>query len=133
MQSTQVIHTAVPHVQVFNNAMQCLSGDDRELPAIQNMLPMLQRGIAVHHSGLLPILKEVIEVLFQEGLIKVGVGVGMASVKVGVVVGMEWVFQEGLVKVGVDVGVEWVSRQTWGGCREGACVCKHGSLIPGII
>ncbi len=32
----------------------------------------LQRGIGVHHSGLLPILKEVIEILFQEGLIKVG-------------------------------------------------------------
>lgn len=26
----------------------------------------------MHHSGLLPILKEVIEILFQEGLIKVG-------------------------------------------------------------
>lgn len=36
------------------------------------MLPLLKRGIGVHHSGLLPILKEVIEILFQEGLIKVG-------------------------------------------------------------
>lgn len=36
------------------------------------MLPILKRGIGVHHSGLLPILKEVIEILFQEGLIKVG-------------------------------------------------------------
>lgn len=35
------------------------------------MLPLLKRGIGVHHSGLLPILKEVIEILFQEGLIKV--------------------------------------------------------------
>ncbi len=33
---------------------------------------MLRRGIGVHHSGLLPILKEVVEILFQEGLIKVG-------------------------------------------------------------
>jgi hypothetical protein len=32
----------------------------------------LQRGIAVHHGGLLPVLKELIEILFQEGLIKVG-------------------------------------------------------------
>lgn len=32
---------------------------------------MLKRGIGVHHSGLLPILKEVVEILFQEGLIKV--------------------------------------------------------------
>ncbi len=33
---------------------------------------MLKRGIGVHHSGLLPIVKEVIELLFQEGLLKVG-------------------------------------------------------------
>lgn len=35
------------------------------------LLPMLKRGIGVHHSGLLPILKEVIEIMFQENLIKV--------------------------------------------------------------
>jgi ATP-dependent RNA helicase DOB1 len=33
-------------------------------------LPLLKRGIGIHHSGLLPILKEVIEILFQEGLVK---------------------------------------------------------------
>lgn len=38
---------------------------------VSNILPILKRGIGVHHSGLLPILKEVIEILFQEGLIKV--------------------------------------------------------------
>ncbi|XP_042509096.1 DExH-box ATP-dependent RNA helicase DExH9-like [Macadamia integrifolia] len=37
---------------------------------VSNMLPLLKRGIGVHHSGLLPILKEVIEILFQEGFIK---------------------------------------------------------------
>ena len=31
---------------------------------------MLQRGIAVHHSGLLPVLKELVEILFQENLVK---------------------------------------------------------------
>lgn len=40
------------------------------------MLPLLKRGIGVHHSGLLPILKEVIEILFQEGFIKVSDSVG---------------------------------------------------------
>ena len=35
------------------------------------LLPMLKRGIGVHHSGLLPILKEVIEIMFQENLLKV--------------------------------------------------------------
>lgn len=37
---------------------------------VANMLPMLRRGIGVHHAGLLPLIKEVIEVLFQEGLLK---------------------------------------------------------------
>lgn len=32
---------------------------------------ILKRGIGIHHGGLLPILKEVIEILFQEGLLKV--------------------------------------------------------------
>src|SRR3569623_218280 len=34
------------------------------------ILPLLRRGIGIHHSGLLPLLKEVIEILFQEGLLK---------------------------------------------------------------
>ncbi|XP_027113303.1 DExH-box ATP-dependent RNA helicase DExH9 isoform X1 [Coffea arabica] len=55
---------------IFWSAMDMLSEDDKKLPQVSNMLPLLKRGIGVHHSGLLPILKEVIEILFQEGLIK---------------------------------------------------------------
>ena len=32
---------------------------------------LLQRGIAFHHSGLFPMLKEIVEILFSKGLIKV--------------------------------------------------------------
>ncbi|GLB41080.1 putative DSHCT [Lyophyllum shimeji] len=56
---------------IFNNAIENLAADDRQLPQITNLLPLLRRGIGIHHGGLLPILKEVIEILFQEGLIKV--------------------------------------------------------------
>lgn len=55
---------------IFWSAMDMLSDDDKKLPQVTNLLPLLKRGIGVHHSGLLPILKEVIEILFQEGLIK---------------------------------------------------------------
>ncbi|CAA7047412.1 unnamed protein product [Microthlaspi erraticum] len=55
---------------IFNSAIDNLSDDDKKLPQVSNILPILKRGIGVHHSGLLPILKEVIEILFQEGLIK---------------------------------------------------------------
>jgi ATP-dependent RNA helicase DOB1 len=57
--------------QIFENAVGALSEDDRKLPQIELILPLLKRGIGIHHGGLLPILKEVIEILFQEGLIKV--------------------------------------------------------------
>ncbi|KAI0116444.1 rRNA-processing arch domain-containing protein [Nemania sp. FL0031] len=57
--------------KVFTSAIESLSEEDRELPQIQNLLPLLEKGIGIHHSGLLPILKETIEILFQEGLIKV--------------------------------------------------------------
>jgi ATP-dependent RNA helicase DOB1 len=56
--------------QVYNNAIEALSEDDRKLPQIETLLPLLKRGVGIHHGGLLPILKEIIEILFQEGLIK---------------------------------------------------------------
>nr|WCZ58335.1 exosome RNA helicase MTR4 [Paratrimastix eleionoma] len=56
---------------VFTNAIDSLSDDDKSLPQIQHLLPLLKRGIGIHHSGLLPLLKEIVEILFQEGLIKV--------------------------------------------------------------
>lgn len=56
--------------EVFNNAMDVLSEEDRLLPQVENVLPLLRRGIGIHHGGLLPILKETIEILFAEGLIK---------------------------------------------------------------
>ncbi|KAG9235050.1 rRNA-processing arch domain-containing protein [Amylocarpus encephaloides] len=57
--------------KVFESAIKSLSDEDKTLPQITHILPLLRRGIGVHHSGLLPILKETIEILFQENLIKV--------------------------------------------------------------
>ena len=56
---------------VFENATRTLSEQDKKLPQVTRILPLLRRGIGIHHSGLLPILKETIEILFQEGLVKV--------------------------------------------------------------
>lgn len=56
--------------EVFQNAMNVLSQEDRSLPQVENVLPLLRRGIGIHHGGLLPILKETTEILFGEGLIK---------------------------------------------------------------
>lgn len=57
--------------EVFGNAIASLSDDDKHLPQVEHVLPLLKRGIGIHHSGLLPLLKEVIEILFGEGLVKV--------------------------------------------------------------
>ena len=56
---------------VFRQALMCLSEEDRGLQAIDHMLPLLKKGIGIHHGGLLPILKELIEILFQEQLVKI--------------------------------------------------------------
>ena len=56
---------------VFQNAIAVLNSEDKKLPQIENVLPLLKRGVGIHHSGLLPILKEIIEILFGEGLLKV--------------------------------------------------------------
>uniref|UniRef100_A0A8C1TPV3 Exosome RNA helicase MTR4 n=1 Tax=Cyprinus carpio TaxID=7962 RepID=A0A8C1TPV3_CYPCA len=56
--------------EVFNNATDCLSDEDKKLAQVEHVLPLLKRGIGIHHGGLLPILKETIEILFSEGLIK---------------------------------------------------------------
>ncbi|GAA6066513.1 helicase SKI2W [Tachysurus ichikawai] len=55
----------------FHRSLSRLRGGDRQLPQILQMKDLLKRGIAVHHSGILPILKEVIEMLFSRGLVKV--------------------------------------------------------------
>ncbi|KAJ3323070.1 hypothetical protein HDV06_002516 [Boothiomyces sp. JEL0866] len=59
-------------IHIFiENSIACLKGGDKELPQILRMRDLLSRGIAVHHSGLLPILKEIVEILFTRGLVKV--------------------------------------------------------------
>eukprot|EP01083_Nonionella_stella_P311987 1114242_1 len=57
--------------RIFNNAISTLGDADKMLPQIQSLIHLLQRGIGIHHSGLLPILKEIVEILFGEGLIRV--------------------------------------------------------------
>lgn len=56
--------------EVFRNATDVLGEEDKTLPQVEHVLPLLKRGIGIHHSGLLPIIKETIEILFGEGLIK---------------------------------------------------------------
>ncbi|XP_044275643.1 helicase SKI2W isoform X3 [Varanus komodoensis] len=55
----------------FQKCISRLKGTDRQLPQVLHMVDLLKRGIGVHHSGILPILKEVVEMLFSKGLVKI--------------------------------------------------------------
>ncbi|KAM3858180.1 superkiller complex protein 2 [Diretmus argenteus] len=70
MDLTSSVEKAEIH-NFFQKSLSRLRGGDRQLPQIVLMRDLLKRGIAVHHSGILPILKEVIEMLFSRGLVKV--------------------------------------------------------------
>ncbi|XP_050296280.1 helicase SKI2W [Anthonomus grandis grandis] len=58
-------------VVFFNKCIRSLKEPDRNIPQIVKMKNILTRGIGVHHSGVLPIVKEIVEMLFQKGLIKI--------------------------------------------------------------
>jgi len=55
----------------FDKCMSKLSNVDREINQVQIMRRILAQGIGVHHAGLIPILKETIEILYSKGLLKI--------------------------------------------------------------
>lgn len=56
---------------IIEKSLARLKMEDRMLPQIKRLRELLSRGIAVHHGGLLPIVKEVVEILFAKSLVKV--------------------------------------------------------------
>ncbi|XP_014209081.1 helicase SKI2W [Copidosoma floridanum] len=57
--------------EFFQQSIKHLKGTDSQLPQVIKMHKLLKLGIGVHHSGILPILKEIVEMLFQKGIVKV--------------------------------------------------------------
>jgi ATP-dependent RNA helicase HelY len=55
-------------VQTYLNSMR---PEDTELEQVQIISRLARRGIGFHHAGLLPVLKQLVEVLFSRGLMKV--------------------------------------------------------------
>ena len=56
---------------IIERSIARLRQEDRVLPQIRRLRELLARGIAVHHGGLLPIVKEMVEILFAKTLVKV--------------------------------------------------------------
>ncbi|KAL0270353.1 UNVERIFIED_CONTAM: hypothetical protein PYX00_007793 [Menopon gallinae] len=55
----------------FHRSIQRLKEADQNLPQIRQMQQLLEHGIGIHHSGILPILKEIVEILFQDRCVKI--------------------------------------------------------------
>jgi superfamily II RNA helicase len=60
---------AVKHILDFH--LHRFKADLELLPQYHKLRDLLQRGIAFHHSGVLPLLKEAIEILFARGFVKI--------------------------------------------------------------
>lgn len=60
------------HVErFFNQAISRLKPQDRQLPQVKQIHDLLLNGIGIHHGGMLPILKECVEILLADGYVKV--------------------------------------------------------------
>ena len=55
----------------YDKVVNSMPKEDREMPQVQELREILRSGIGVHHAGLLPIIKETIEILYSKGLIKI--------------------------------------------------------------
>ena len=55
----------------FEEKIKLIPSGLQQLNQIKNIKMLLQNGIGIHHSGLLPILKEIIELLYAKGLINI--------------------------------------------------------------
>ncbi len=58
-------------LQFLNSKLQTAPSDINQLQSTRVLKEVLPQGIAFHHGGLLPVIKEVVEELFAQGLIKV--------------------------------------------------------------
>ncbi len=56
---------------VLDSYLGSLRPEDRELDQVQIIGRLAERGIGFHHAGLLPVLKQLVEVLFSRGLMQV--------------------------------------------------------------
>uniref|UniRef100_A0AC35TMZ8 Helicase SKI2W n=1 Tax=Rhabditophanes sp. KR3021 TaxID=114890 RepID=A0AC35TMZ8_9BILA len=60
------------HIRKFlKKCLATIDEADRDIPQVKKMVESAERGFGIHHSGILPIMKEMIEMLFADGFIKV--------------------------------------------------------------
>jgi len=57
--------------KIIDNQLHILQNTDIYKDLILNLKKNLVKGIGIHHSGLIPVFKEIVEILFSKGLIKI--------------------------------------------------------------
>ena len=55
----------------YDQVVNSMPPEDQNIPQVQELYEILNSGIGVHHAGLLPVIKEAIEILYSRGLIKI--------------------------------------------------------------
>jgi superfamily II RNA helicase len=82
-------------IHIWNYQLRRHRAELEKLAQYHHVRSLVERGIAFHHSGLVPMLKEIIEILFSKGFIKVlfatetfAVGINMPT-KTAVFVGVK--------------------------------------------
>ena len=58
-------------INIFDFQMSKYKSTYEKLPQYNDLRRLCSKGIAYHHSGVIPILKEVVEILFSKNLIKI--------------------------------------------------------------
>lgn len=88
----------------------------QKVPQFNQLRELLVRGIAFHHSGLLPILKEVVEIIFAKGYVKLlfatetfAVGINMPT-KTVVFTGFRKYSDDGLRTLRTDEYIQMAGR-----------------------
>lgn len=62
----------IAHIEhILQTYLDSLRPEDRDLEQVQVMCRLARKGIGFHHAGLLPVLKQLVEVLFSRGLMHI--------------------------------------------------------------
>ena len=109
---------------------------DLEVLGYSDFLDGLQRGVAAHHAGMLPVFKEVVEQLFSEGLVKAVFAT--ETLALGINMPARSVMLESLVKwngeAHVDLSPGEYTQLTGRAGRRGIDIEGHGIVLwtPGF-
>lgn len=58
-------------INIFESKMLKYRKNYEIMEQYQDIFKQIQKGVAYHHSGMFPILKEIVEIIFSQGLIKI--------------------------------------------------------------